>query len=109
MQRYTLKLFTSFLLILVSGCLPSLDGLLDTGGIDTQPKYTDKVYLIGSLEGDLHDELLDFIDFTAYDGVSTDAPIVMAGSTVAETDNGTDYRTDRRIGSPHADRSGRCG
>jgi hypothetical protein len=45
-------------------------------------KHDGEVFLIGSLTGDLADELNEAITFTAYDNASDDAPIVFSGDSI---------------------------
>jgi hypothetical protein len=63
--------------------LPSLVGLDDDSGTESQLKtYDGKVYLIGTLTGDLKEELEDSITFTDYVAGSTDGAIVISSDAL---------------------------
>jgi hypothetical protein len=75
-------------LVTMGGCIDP-DSLIDDDDDSAlQPEtYTEKVYLIGTLSGEMEDELHDYITFVAYDGSSTDAPIVIAESSIGQLTN----------------------
>lgn len=65
-----------------SGCDSSSSGTVSTEAC-TLKQYTEKIYVIGDIEGELADEIEEtFLNVVEYDGVSTDAPIFVASGEV---------------------------
>jgi hypothetical protein len=81
LQKPLLVIPASLLLLIVfilSGCGSSSSDTVSTEECALR-QYTEKIYIIGEIEGELADEIGEtFLNVVEYDGVSTDAPIFVA-------------------------------
>jgi len=89
-MKNLLKLVTPLPMFLILGCIPYFTFLPGSEDPDlynnTVPPvkvtFESPVYYLGKVQGDLSDEVQGSITLTAYDGISTNGPILIDGSEV---------------------------